>query len=201
MERDDPRFAEQTRAERERLSAVFDDLEPAQWAEASLCEGWRVREVLAHMTMPFRLSGPGFLGGMMRARFRFDVFADRDARRAASAMTDRELAALYRSNIGHPWSPPGGGRAGALSHEVVHGLDITEPLGLPAPPAERIGLVLSAAGPRNLAHFGVDLTGRRLVAADADAAVGDGEELRLPVKDVLLVVTGRKTLADATEGR
>ncbi|GAB3236928.1 maleylpyruvate isomerase family mycothiol-dependent enzyme [Glycomyces halotolerans] len=200
MERDDPRFAEQTRAERERLSAIFDDLAPAQWSAYSLCEGWRVREVLAHMTMPFRLSGPRFFGGMVRARFRFDAFADRDARRATAAMTDGELAALYRSNVAHPWRPPGGGPAGALSHEVVHGLDITEPLGLPAPPAERIGLVLGGAGSRNFAYFGVDLERRRLVATDADAVVGDGEELHLPAKDLLLIVTGRKALADATDG-
>ncbi|MCH7230308.1 maleylpyruvate isomerase family mycothiol-dependent enzyme [Glycomyces sp. L485] len=200
MERNDPRLAEQTRAERERLSTIFDDLNPAQWSAVSLCEGWRIREVLAHLTMPFRLSGPRFFGGMVRARFRFDAFADRDARRATAAMADRELAALYRSNIEHPWRPPGGGRAGALSHEVVHGLDITEPLGLPAPPAERIGLVLSAAGSRSFAYFGVDLAGRRLVATDADAAVGDGAELRLPAKDLLLVVTGRRSLAEATEG-
>lgn len=200
MERNDPRFLEETRAERERLSAIFDDLEPAQWSAVSLCGGWRVREVLAHMTMPFRLSGPRFLGGMVRARFRFDAFADLDARRATAAMTDRALAALYRSNIEHPWRPLGGGRAGALSHEVVHGLDITEPLGLPGPSAERIGLVLGAAGPRSLAYFGVDLAGWRLVATDADAAVGDGAALRLPAKDLLLIVTGRKALAEAAEG-
>jgi hypothetical protein len=57
---------------------------------------------------------------------------------------------------------------------------ITEPLGLPAPPVERIGLVLSAAGLRDFACFGVDLAGWRLVATGADTAVGHGEELRLP---------------------
>lgn len=201
MERDRPRIAEQIRAERERLSAIFDGLDPAQWSANSLCEGWRAREVLAHMTMPFRLSGPRILGGLIRARFRFAAFADRDARRATAALADRELAALYRSNVTHPWRPPGGGQIDALSHEVIHGLDITEPLGLPAPPAERIGLVLDGSGSSGLAYFGVDLAGRKLVATDADAAVGEGEQLRLPAKDLLLIVTGRKALAEALEGR
>lgn len=195
----DPRFAEATFAERGRLAALFADLSPDQWAAPSLCAGWRNREVLAHMTMPFRLSGPGFLLGMVRARFRFNDFADRDARATARRLSDHELTELFGANIRHSWQPPGGGQAGALGHDVIHGLDITEALGLPAPPPERIGLVLSGGGPRNLAYFGVDLAGRRLEATDADCSIGDGEPLRLPARELLLVVTGRRALSDVTE--
>ncbi|WP_100449020.1 maleylpyruvate isomerase family mycothiol-dependent enzyme [Glycomyces xiaoerkulensis] len=191
---DSERFAAETFAERERLASLAADFGPDQWATPSLCEGWRVREVLAHMTMPFRISGFGFLGGMVRARFSFDRFADRDARTTTRKLRDEELAEIYRSNVRHPWRPPGGGPAGALSHEVIHGLDMTEPLELPAPPADRIALALGSAEPRNLAYFGVDLGGRRLVADDADLTVGEGEEHRLSAKDVLLVVTGRRAL-------
>lgn len=194
----DPRLVEATHAERERLAQLFADLGPDRWGAASLCQGWRNREVLAHMTMPFRLSGLGFLGGMARARFNFNRFADRDARATADTMSDAELVDLYRANIRHPWRPPGGGQAGALGHEIIHGLDITEPLGLPAPPPDRIALALGSAGPRNLAYFGVDLAGRRLVADDTDCSVGDGEVLRLPARDLMLVVTGRRALADVT---
>lgn len=197
MKNTDSRFAAATFAERERLAAIFADLGPDQWATASLCAGWRAREVLAHMTMPFRLSGPRFLGGMIRAGFRFDRFADRDARTAV-ARGDAALVELYRANLRHPWRPPGGGEAGALSHDTVHGLDITEPLGLPGPPPERIGMILQAAGPRNLAHFGVDLAGRRLTATDADCVIGEGEPLRVSARQLLLIVTGRRTLADVT---
>lgn len=73
---------------------------------------------------------------------------------------------------------------------------ITEPLGLPAPPPSRIAPVLESAGPRNLKYFGVDLEGRRLVATDADVSVGDGTLLRMPVNEMLLVVTGRRELID-----
>lgn len=192
----DPRLAEATWAERERLASVFETLDAAQWAADSLCEGWRAREVLAHITMPFRLSGPAFFGGMVRAGFRFDRFADRDARAATKATSDRELIELYRANIRHPWRPPGGGQAGALSHDLIHGLDITEPAGLPGPPPERIAMVLDSSNPRSLAYFGVDLEGRRLVATDADVSIGEGEPHELPAKDLLLVVTGRRTLAE-----
>ena len=44
----------ETQAERERLADLFRDLSPEQWDTASLCTGWRVREVVAHMTMAAR---------------------------------------------------------------------------------------------------------------------------------------------------
>jgi uncharacterized protein (TIGR03083 family) len=183
-------------AERERLVDVLSCLGPEQWASPSLCEGWRVREVVAHLTMPFRTPAIRLLGGMLRARFSFDRFADRDARAHAVATPDAELLAEPRRTIRHSWKPPGGGTAGALSHALVHGLDITEPLGLPAPSADRIALALESATPRTLKYFGADLDGIRLVATDADASMGEGTVHRLPVKQMLLVVTGRRPLTD-----
>lgn len=181
-------------AERERLLALLESLGPDQWAAPSLCADWRVREVVAHMTMPFRTNALRFFLGLARARFSFDRYADRVARADTAAMSDDEILASLRDNVRTPWQPPGGGAAGALSHDVIHGLDITEPLGLPAAPTERIALVLGNAGPKNLDYFGVSLNGTRFVATDADFAIGEGTPRSMPVKDILLVVTGRRAL-------
>jgi uncharacterized protein (TIGR03083 family) len=188
----------ETRAERARLAALLADLTPEQWGAESLCSGWRVREVVAHMTMPFRTSLPGFLAGMVRARFDFNRFADRDARAATQRMTDSDLLELLRANIDHPWEPPGGGKVGALSHDVIHGLDFTVPLGLPVPPPERVAIVLGSAKPKQFTYFGVDLGGTRLVATDADVSIGDGKSHRMPVVDLLLVATGRRSLSEVS---
>ena len=102
---------------------------------------------------------------------------------------------FLRRNIDNPWQPPGGGAAGALSHDVIHGLDVTEPLGLPAASADRIALVLGSVTPRQLRYFGVDLSGQRLTATDADLSVGAGARARpMTAKEVLLTVTGRRPL-------
>ena len=186
----------QTYAERERIVALLADIAPHQWAAPSLCDGWQVREVVAHLTMPFRTGLPQLLAGLIRARLSFDRCADRDARAVTATMSDATILELLRENIRHPWRPPGGGQAGALGHDVIHGLDITEPLGLPGPPPSRIARVLEHAGPRNLKFFGVDLAGHRLVADDADVSIGEGTPRRMPAKDVLLVVTGRRDLPD-----
>ncbi|MEU6585840.1 hypothetical protein, partial [Nocardia sp. NPDC046763] len=130
----------------------------------------------------------------VRARFSFDRYADRAAHQDTQAMTDADLLNVFTANINHPWRPPGGGVAGALSHDVIHGLDITEPLGLPAPPPDRVALVLGNAAARNLEYFGVNLGGTRLVASDADVAIGEGREVKLPAKDLVLIITGRKPL-------
>jgi uncharacterized protein (TIGR03083 family) len=189
----------QTYAERERLAALLADLSAQQWDTASLCAGWRVREVVAHITMPFRTSTPRFVAGLLAAGFSFDRYADKVARRDGARMTTDELLAALRDNVRHPWQPPGGGPAAALSHDVIHGLDITEPLGLPPAPAQRIAIVLAHARPRALAYFGVDLSGIELRATDADVRLGTGNVIELPVKDILLTVTGRRPLPSVVE--
>ncbi|HEY4455550.1 MAG TPA: maleylpyruvate isomerase family mycothiol-dependent enzyme [Pseudonocardiaceae bacterium] len=189
-------LVQQVHAERARLADLLAGLTDADWDHPSLCAGWRVREVLAHVTMPFRLSPPKFVLGLASAGFSFNRFADRVARRDAARMSGAELLASLRANITNPWQPPGGGAAGALSHDTIHGLDMSEPLGLPAPPVERIALVLANATPRSLAFFGVDLTGIQLRGTDADVRLGDGEPVDLPVKDILLTITGRRQLAE-----
>ncbi|TQM68532.1 uncharacterized protein (TIGR03083 family) [Actinomadura hallensis] len=192
----------ETRAERERLAGLFGDLTPEQWDAASLCDGWRVREVVAHMTMPFRTKPLKVMGGLVRARFSFNRYADRDARSAAAAMSEAELVGLLRRNIDHPWQPPGGGQAGALSHDVIHGLDVTEPLGLPPAPVERLALVLGSTQPRQLKYFGVDLSGTRLTAADSGVSIGDGPDVvEMTSKEMLLVVTGRRRLGELPKTR
>ena len=182
-------------AERERLADLLATLPADQWDSPSLCAGWRVREVVAHITFPFRTSAPRFVMGLVAAGFSFNRYADRAARADAARMSGADLVASLRANIANPWQPPGGGAAGALSHDTIHGLDITEPLGLPAPPVERIALVLANTSPRGLSFFGVDLAGVQLRGTDAEIRIGDGKPVDLPVKDILLIITGRRALS------
>jgi uncharacterized protein (TIGR03083 family) len=179
-------------AERQAFGEVLEALPPAAWDAPSLCEGWRVREVVAHMTMPFRYSTRQFLGELVRSGGNFARMADRVARRDAQASTATLLDG-WRSNEGSSWSPPGGGLEGALTHDVVHGLDITVPLGLVHPVTEpALRIVLGAASaPGSRKHFGVDLSGVRLQADDLDWTFGDGEVLRGSAQNLLLVLCGR----------
>jgi len=199
----DRTLAEETFAERARLADLLAGLAPQEWGQDSLCRGWHVREVVSHLTMPFVISPARFAAGLLRAGLRFDRFADRWARADTRVTPDARLLARLRDNQRHPWRPPGGGQAGALSHDVIHGLDVTEPLGLPAPPPQRIALVLRHATDRQLRHFGVDLAGLRLLDPQTGVSIGDGRPVTMPAKDLLLVVTGRRPVPapDPEHGR
>ncbi|WP_078626649.1 maleylpyruvate isomerase family mycothiol-dependent enzyme [Streptomyces sp. NRRL S-241] len=180
-------------AERRELADVLDSLTPEQWDAPSLCTGWRVREVAAHMSLGFRTSLPGLAAELLRARGSLHRMTDRTARRDAAALGTRELAALLRENAGHPWKPPAAGPTGALAHDVVHGLDITVALGHPRRvPEDRLRFLLDAVTPRSLRFFGVDLTGIRLCADDLDWSHGEGTPVHGKVQDLLLVLFGRR---------
>ncbi len=137
-------------AERHDLAAVIAALPAPMWDAPTLCAGWRVREVVAHMTMPFRYSTPKIAVELLKARGSFNRMADRAARRDAASLSAAELSAVLTASVHHPWKPPGGGLEGALSHDMIHGLDITVALGITRRvPEERLRIVLPDLCHRN----------------------------------------------------
>ncbi len=189
-------------AERRELADVLAALAPQAWDTPSLCAGWRVREVVAHMTMPFRYSAAKFGLEMARSGGNFTAMSDRVAKRDAAAMSAAELTATLRDNAEHPWQPPGGAREAPLSHDVIHGLDFTVPVCLDRKvPADRLRLVLdSVTSPQALKHFDVDLAAIRLVADDLDWSFGAGEPLSGPAQNLLLAIAGRQLPPGALRG-
>jgi uncharacterized protein (TIGR03083 family) len=191
-----------TQAERGALATVLAGLAPDAWDSPTLCDGWRVREVVAHITMPFRYPGPRFMLELARSGGRFHVMSDRVARRDAGLLSPAELTAALRDNVQHPWKPPGGGYVGALTHDVIHGLDITVPLGIERRiPADTMAVVLgNVTAAQALKHFGVDLTGISLQAIDLDWTYGVGTPVLGSAQDLALVLCGRKLPAGRLTG-
>jgi hypothetical protein len=86
-------------AERDLLVAQLRDPTTPQWTTPSMCDGSTRRDVTAHLLMPYDLSLPRFLAGVMRARFGFDRFADRWAR-ADSRTGPQPVDALAATDAG-----------------------------------------------------------------------------------------------------
>ncbi|MEU4246120.1 maleylpyruvate isomerase family mycothiol-dependent enzyme [Amycolatopsis sp. NPDC026612] len=188
-------------AERRELAVVLEELAPSRWAEPTLCAGWRVAEVVAHMTMPFRISTGRFVRELVKSGGRFNVMADRVARREAAELPREALVASLRDNAHHPWRPPGGGAEGALSHDVIHGLDITTALQLDRRvPLDRLEVVFAAMKPKQVKYFGTDLTGIALRADDLDWSYGTGTPLTGAAQDLLLVLGNRRLPAGRLRG-
>ncbi|MFD5764464.1 maleylpyruvate isomerase family mycothiol-dependent enzyme [Streptomyces sp. NPDC127049] len=179
--------------ERREIADLLDSLTDQQWNAPSLCDGWRVREVAAHMSMGFRYSTPQVMAQLVRARGNLHRMTDRLARRDAAAATPQQLAAWLRDNAHHPWTPPVGGLVSALGHDVVHGLDITVALGLDRKvPAERLRVLLDHVTHRSARFFGADLSGTQLRADDTDWVFGSGTPVTGAAQDLLLLAFGRR---------
>ncbi|MFI9325307.1 maleylpyruvate isomerase family mycothiol-dependent enzyme [Kitasatospora aureofaciens] len=193
---------EQIAAERRELAGVFAGLTAEQWNSPSLCEGWRVREVVAHMSTGFRRSTARTLGELVRSGGNVHRMADRIARRDAAALTEDRLAAALAEHAEHPWRPPVGGRIAALAHDAVHGLDVTVALGLRARlPLPRAAALLGTVSARSLRFFGARLEGVRLRATDLDWSYGQGPQpVEGRAEHLLLVAYGRRVPAGLLSG-
>ena len=174
------------------LADLLESADGGVWDAPSLCEGWRTREVVAHMTMPARYSGPQFMAELEAAGGDFTQLSNTLAARDGALPVATLLAGL-RSDVLHGWEPTGGGAEGALTHCVIHGLDVIEAVPLPRRvPAARITRVLgivAATDSPNL--FGVDLEGVELRADDLDWSCGSGALVTGPAQALTLVACGR----------
>lgn len=179
----------------DRLADLLSAAPAEAWDAPSLCEDWQVRHVVAHMTMPARLTPEQYGAEMAAAGGDFTVLSNTVAARDASLPVGDLLDQLRSPGL-HAWQPPGGGAAGALSHAVVHSLDVTVALGRPAvAPAEAVTSLLDQLTAAGGAWFGVDLTDVRLEATDTAWSWGDGRAVRADSGSLLALLSGR-TLPD-----
>src|SRR5476649_2005426 len=115
--------------ERARAEDMLASLSPEQWSADTLCEGWNVRLVAAHMMIAGEQTTGRFMKGLVANGFRFDVMMDRGARRAGQ-LSPSEIIARIRARTTTTNKPPAPAVA-MLGEVVVHGTDIRQPLGIP----------------------------------------------------------------------
>ena len=174
------------------LADLLEVSDGSVWDAPSLCEGWRTREVVAHMTMPARYTGPAFMAELEAAGGDFTRLSNTVAARDA-ALDVSSLLGDLRSEVLHAWQPPGGGPQGALTHCVIHALDIIEAIPLDRRvPEDRISQVLAIiAAPDAPNLFGIDLSGVELRADDVDWRYGSGSSVTGSAQALALVICGR----------
>lgn len=187
--------------QRRQIATLIDRLDDAQLATPSLCAGWDVETVAAHLVSVFADSFWVFMGtalrrgGMARA---IDHLARRQARLPAA-----EIAATLRRCADHPLSPPLFGPLDPLADILVHSGDIRIPLNLPFDPDPRLAALaldfLTGPWPFGFVPLG-RLWGISLYATDIDRAWGRGREVRGPATALMMTVSGRPALMRLLDG-
>jgi uncharacterized protein (TIGR03083 family) len=177
-------------SERAWMADFLESLAEVDWQRPSLCAGWTVRDVGAHLTLaqtPVR----DLLWPALRAGFRYDVLVRDTAIR--SPLTHDEIVARLRSFLGSRRRVAFITDLEPLIDILVHNQDISRPLGVghsipPDAAAAAADRVLNA--PAVIRRW-TPPRGVRLVATDTAWAFGDGREVHATMGTHLLTLTGR----------
>jgi uncharacterized protein (TIGR03083 family) len=179
-------------AERAALIADLENLSEAGWSTPSLCAGWTVREVLAHMTDVAKLTPARFVGKFAGSGFRFNAMNE-TGMKAELGSTPAETLAGFRAQLDRTTSPPGGVDM-LVGDMIIHSQDIRRPLGIAHRfQPEALTLMADSVIRSNLVLGGKRrATGLKLIASDQDWTAGTGPEVKGPLASITIVLTGRK---------
>jgi len=189
------------RTERAGLVDALDKLPEADWDKPSLCTGWSVREVVAHMIATALMTPPKFLGRLIGTGFNFQKLTRRDIDAVIADRTDAQLVDLYRSRIDTRNSPPGPAPSW-LGETIVHGEDIFRALGgYREHPVEHVIAVADFYKGSNLLIGAKNrIDGVTLQATDTDWRHGTGPEASGPMVALVMAMCGRKPALDDLAG-
>ncbi len=186
--------------ERADLLNFLETLTPIEWEAPSLCSGWQVRDVVAHVLMydsfelnqVWQLVRSGFSGDRLNQRL-----AEEWRGRSPAELLDRLRANRLPGGITRLFGWPT-----ALQESMVHHQDVRRPLSRPRDiPRERIERVLAnmidapvLAGLPNRAK------GLRLEATDIDWRTGEGPLVTGTSEAIMMSLAGRPQVLQELNG-
>lgn len=190
----------------ERAALIHDlrRLSSDDWDVETTCQGWQIRDVVAHLVDTARTTPTSFLVGMVRAGFDFDKQNDVGGESYRSRRPD-ELIFLLDQVSGRTSGPPRllAPLATRLVEEIVHGEDIRRPVGLHReyqPDDLKKAIEHQAATSVRFGGAREKLAGIKLVAEDIDWTHGDGLQVSGPALEILMLVCGRSPRSEAVTG-
>jgi uncharacterized protein (TIGR03083 family) len=188
--------------ERHRMATLLSGLTDEQLHRPSLCEGWTVRDVGAHLITYLRFGQAKIYLAIPATGADFDRWNQMLTRRAARKSTSDIIAALRRG-AGARTTIPRSGYDPVLADIVLHDLDIRVPLGIGrAIDEERLRVTFRHLADRPSPGFAVGerLRGLRLTATDVGWAHGAGAPVRGPAETLLLAMGGRLSALTGLDG-
>ena len=196
--------------QRARTADLLERLGQHQWEHPSLCQGWTVRHVAAHLTLQQQrvrdlativARNPSLLRSLtLNAMIRDSAVVQ--SRLVSTEEIIRRIRSMIGSRRHNAFVTP----LETLTDILVHGQDIAVPLelALEMPP-----LASALAATRRWdtqdtwlasVFHPLSLTSYRLAATDADWTRGDGPVVEGPMGPLLLLITGRSAALDRLTG-
>lgn len=187
-------------AERKALAADLEALNDRQWATPSMCTGWTVRDVLAHMTATARIGQLQFVGKMAASGFSLTKLQEKDIV-VEQGRTPAETLARFKSVTNLSNHPPGPLDTW-LGEVIVHSEDIRRPLGIKHAYSRHAAVQVADSYKNTNLIIGTKtrIAGLKLRATDTEWSHGDGPEVAGPIVSLVLAMTGRKAAYDDLSG-
>jgi uncharacterized protein (TIGR03083 family) len=180
--------------QRLRLAALLDDLSEHDWEQPSLCDGWTVRDVAAHLTLQ-QLGARAAIAMMLWYRGDTDRAIRECARQRAATLSTGQIIAAIRGMTGSRRHNFGVTYRETLIDILIHAQDIAIPLGRrhrtpPEAAATAVTRIWTMRWPppfparRAMQQF-------RITATDTAWAAGHGPQIQAPISAILLLSAGR----------
>ena len=184
------------------LAGYLETITPEQWNAPSLCDQWKVRDVVGHLVGGANKIPMGSMIGMM-AKNGFNL----NKMLAAGAIEEgrrspEELVKAIREAVSLRNTPPMAKPEDTLCDTVIHTQDIRRALGGPgAVPQDRLVLALDRMKNVNMILGNKKrIAGLKLVATDSDWTTGEGPEVRGTGEALLMAMCRRKAAIDDLSG-
>lgn len=198
MTADEPSLMELARDERTDLAEFLATLTPQQWRAESLCAGWTVKDVVAHVVSYEELNLAGLLKRFAKGRV---VHANEVGVAEYSTMSTDELLEFLNRHLRPQGLTAGFGGMIGLVDGTVHHQDIRRALGRPRTvPAQRLRRILPLVPGNPRLGAGRRIKGLRLRANDIEWEHGSGPEVTGTGEALLLAMTGRRQAAEELAG-
>ncbi|HET6810411.1 MAG TPA: maleylpyruvate isomerase family mycothiol-dependent enzyme [Acidimicrobiales bacterium] len=189
------------------IGSLLHELDDADFDRPSLCEGWKVRDVLGHMGLGHTTPMLAMTGRMARYGFNVTKASFNESKSLFSESTPDEIRRFW-DDVMVAGQPRRGiskmipTSAGFLDH-LVHNEDIRRPTGHRRQvPEDRLRRALSLVRTEGSPMWSPKkkVSGLRLQATDIDWSEGEGPVVSGPGESIVMAASGRRAALGELEG-
>ncbi len=187
---------------REALGDYLAGLSTEEWNRPSLCAGWTVKDVAAHMLVIPTMSKGKVFGSFLGSGFNLDKMNAKLIKQLTATLSTEQIAAETKASAGSHRMPPGLKLPGVFTELAVHSSDISEGAGkaFALPVEDYVAALEHLKNVQPVFGSKQRIAGLTLRAIDADWSTGSGPTVEGPAQQLMLAVAGRHVAIDRLSG-